>query len=64
MACWKILQSNLGFWQVFEEVGRDWLPSESLTQQLEEFVCLLFGSRRLKSISEVRFHLFKRKYDT
>ena len=44
-ACWKILLNNLRFWRVFAEVGRDWLPSDNLIQLLEEFVCLLFGSR-------------------
>ena len=63
-ACWKILLNNLRFWRVFAKVGRDWLPSDHLIQLLEEFVCLLFGSRRLKSINEVRFHLFKRKYES
>ena len=44
-AFWKILLNNLRFWRVFAEVGRDWLPSDNLIQLLEEFVCLLFGSR-------------------
>ena len=62
-ACWNILRDNSRFWNVFREVGTEWLPSESLSKQLEEFVCLLFGSRRLKNINEVRYHLFKQKYD-
>ena len=63
-ACWKMLLNNLRFWRVFAEVGREYLPSDNLIQLLEEFVCLLFGSRQLKSINEVRFHLFKRKYES
>ena len=63
-ACWKILLNNLRFWRVFAEVGRDWLPLNNPIQVPEEFVCLLFGSRQLKSIKEVRFHLFKRKYES
>ena len=63
-ACWKILVNNLRFWRVFAKVGRDWLPSDNLIELLEEFVCLLFGSCHLKSMNEVRFHLFKRKYES
>ena len=63
-ACWKILLNNLRFWRVISEVGRDWLPSDNLIQLPEEFVCLLCDSRRLKNINEVRFHLFKRKYES
>ena len=44
---WNVLQENPRFWRVFKEVGKDWLPSESLVQQLQEFVCLHFGSRWL-----------------
>lgn len=62
--CWNILQDNARFWSVFENVGTEWLPSEILVQQLEEFVCLLFGSRRLKSIDAIRFQQFRRKYES
>lgn len=58
------MRDNPRFWQVFVGVGTEWLPSESLTQQLEEFVCLLFGSRRLKSVNTLRFQTFKRKYES
>ena len=63
LTCWDILRDNPRFWRVFKEVGKDWLPSESLVQQLEEFVCLLFGSRQLKSVNAVRFHQSKKKYE-
>ena len=56
-ASWKILLNNFRFWRVFAEVGRDWLPTDNLIQLLEEFVCLLFGSRRLKNINESRISL-------
>ena len=62
--CWNILRDNALFWSVFENVGTEWLPSERLAQLLEEFVCLLFGNRRLKSIDAIRFQQFKRKYES
>ena len=48
---WKVLRNNSRFLQTFVTLGDEWMPSESLMNSLEEFVCYLFGSRRLKKIN-------------
>ena len=60
--CWKVLRNNSRFLQTFVTLGDEWMPSESLMNSLEEFVCYLFGSRRLKKINLLRFHLFQKSY--
>ena len=60
--CWKVLRNNSKFLQTFVTLGDQWMPSESLMNSLEEFVCYLFGSRRLKKINLLRFHLFQKSY--
>ena len=42
-----------------------WMPSESLMNSLEEFVCYmyLFGSHRLKKINLLRIYLFQKSYN-
>ena len=49
--CWKVLRSNSKFLQTFVTLGDEWMPSESLMNSLEEFVCYLFGSLHLKKIN-------------
>ena len=40
-----------------------WLPSSPFQSELEEFVCLLFGSRRIKKINDLRHHLYQKKFE-
>ena len=60
--CWKVLRNSLKFLQTSVTLGDEWMPSESLMNSLEEFVCYLFGSRHLKKINLLRFHLFQKSY--
>ena len=47
----------------FSELGTSWIPSDELQSMLEEFVCLLFGNRRIKKINELRYSLHKAKFE-
>ena len=60
--CWKVLRNNSKFLQTFVTLGDEWMPSESLMNSLEEFVCYPFGSGRLKKINLLPFHLFQNSY--
>ena len=51
---WETLRYNPKFVEAFSELGTMWLPSSQLQSALEEFVCLLFGSRRMKKINDLR----------
>ena len=60
--CWEVLHNNSKSLQTFVTLGDEWMPLESLMNSLEKFVCYLFGSRRLKKINLLRFHLFQKSY--
>ena len=57
--CWKLLHNNAKFLQCFIQLGEDWIPSKELLQSLEQFVCHLFGSRRVKDVNALIYHLFQ-----
>ena len=50
----KILQSNPRYQNTFKMLGEDWTVSEALYQELEAFVCLMYGYPRLRDINMVR----------
>ena len=60
--CWNVLQDNHKFVSPFVSLGDDWLRNEEILKQLEIFVCILFGSHRLKKANDVRYHIFQQKY--
>ena len=60
-ACWKVLEKNEKFVSTFTALGSDWNLEESVIEDLEEFVCLLYG-RCQKEVNSVRTFLFETKY--
>ena len=59
--CWKVLQQNERFVMTFTLLGSSWQIEERTIDDLEEYVCLLYGCRQ-KKVNEARKHLFDRKY--
>ena len=53
---------NLKFLYIFSELGEDWILQEYIIRSLEEFVCLLYGSRRVKKVDDLRHQLFQNTY--
>ena len=53
---------NLKFLYIFSELGEDWILQEDIMRSLEEFVCLLYGSRRVKKVDDLRHQLFQNTY--
>ena len=60
--CWKTLRNNPKFFETFPEQRDMWLPSNKIQSELEVFVSLLFGSRRIKNINDLR-HLHNKKIE-
>ena len=50
---------NMKFLYIFSELGEDWILREIIMKSLEEFVCLLYGSRRVKKVDDLRHQLFQ-----
>ena len=63
LTSWKLLEKHHIFLQTFARLGENLTTSESLINSLEEFVCLLYGSSRYKKVNDLRFHLFRMKYE-
>ena len=61
VACWKVVETNHRFLHAFKELGSALELAASTYEILEEYVCLLFGSRKRK-VNDVRYDIFHRKY--
>ena len=53
---------NPKFLYIFSELGEDWILREDIMRSLEEFVCLPYGSRRVKKADDLRHQLFQNTY--
>ena len=60
-ACWKVVEKNETFISTFTALGSDWNLTEVVINDLEEFVCILYGYRQ-KEVNNVRNALFEAKY--
>ena len=60
-ACWKVVKKNPKFIDTFTGLGLSWDLHGELADALEEFVCLLYGSRK-KKVNSVRSEMFERKH--
>ena len=57
------MRNNPRYFKVFSDLGNTWVPSANLQSDLETFVCLLFGSKRIKKVNDLRHHLYKKKFE-
>ena len=60
-ACWKIVEKNSKFVEVFASLGCSWNLQDNVFNGLEEYVCYLYGFRK-KDINYARHELFQRTY--
>ena len=59
--CWKVLQKNNRFVNMFTLLGQEWDLDEQIFVDLEEYVCHVYGYRQ-KDVNDVRNKLFDKKY--
>ena len=60
-ACWKIIEKNPKFVDVFASLGSSWSPQDEIYDGLEEYVCRLYGCKK-KDVNYVRHQLFQHTY--
>ena len=58
----KILENNLKCQEVFGRIGFREKINEDDSNEIEKYVCAIYGRKRLASVGEVRSELFLRKY--
>ena len=58
--CWDIIQSNHRFFDVVAALGDSWEVSEQLLENIEEYVCYIYG-KKTKKVNDVRNFLFQDK---
>ena len=61
LKCWEILQKFSKFEDCFCQLGAEWDLSDSFFNELEEYVCNLYG-HGVKNINKVRWLLFQKKH--
>ena len=61
IACWKIVEKYPRFVSIFTSLGLSWELEEELADALEQYVCLLYGSRK-KRVNGVRSEIFECKH--
>ena len=61
LKCWKTLQKFSKFEDCFSQLGAEWDLSDSLFNELEKYVCNLYGYGE-KNINKVRWLLFQKKH--
>lgn len=59
-ACWKTMLKDNRFVEMFTQLGNAWELSSPLKKLLENYVCKLYGSKKL-NVNSTRFELFERK---
>ena len=58
---WKLLLKNDKFMEAFADLGLFSTVTGALKSTLEEFVCLMYGDKKLKKVNELRYKLFQQK---
>ena len=61
--CWKKLKKKLNFTAAFKSLSSDWYFEESTFNNLEEYVCMLYGQNN-KDINAARSNMFLQKYSS
>ena len=56
---WRTLCENPQFANTFSMLGNSFPPSQILVNQLNKFVCLLYGDKKSATSNECRYALFK-----
>eukprot|EP00112_Aurelia_sp_Birch-Aquarium-sp1_P009015 Seg201.4 transcript_id=Seg201.4/GoldUCD/mRNA.D3Y31 product="hypothetical protein" protein_id=Seg201.4/GoldUCD/D3Y31 len=62
-ACWKALLKRREFVEVFGKLGIENEVTQSLLEELETFVCCLYGFPRLSNVNDVRKAMFWEKFE-
>ena len=56
--CWKLIQENVEFLEIFSELGQVNDVSQSVIAGLEKFFCSLYGEKKLTSV-DGEFHVHR-----
>ena len=55
----KLMQTNNQYQTMFQDLGSEWTLSEDLLQQLQSFVCAMYGAKNgTKEVNQYRYELF------
>ena len=58
--CWRVVEKNRKFVTTFMRLGLMWDLTDQIFQELEEYVCRLYGCR-LRNIDDARHNIFEKK---
>ena len=58
---WNVLTNHERFVQTFADLGLFGHVMEEMKQELEEFVCLIYGDKKCKSVDKLRAKILHQK---
>lgn len=61
LTCQKVMKKKPKFLAAFANLGSDWYLNDTFND-LEEFVCMLYGQKENKAVNTVRSKMFLQKY--
>ena len=62
-AVWKAILKNDVFVNLFASFGDEIAPSDRVVEELDKFVCCLYGHPHLKSVNDARHKVFWQKFN-
>ena len=61
--CFKLMENNSLFKAAFAQLGSSWDLSDDTYNTLQSFVIKLYGTKKVATVDEARYNIFKKKYD-
>ena len=59
--CWKVLEKSERTLTAIQQLGATWEISSYTSQQVQAYVCALYGNTKCRSVNELRADMFDKK---
>ena len=63
LSCFKVMEGDSHLRSAFTQLGSSWDLSDDTYDGLQSFVIKLYGTKKVKTVDEARYKIFKKKYD-
>ena len=60
--CWKVLEKSERFLAAIQQLVSTWELPSSTFQEVEAYICALYGNTKCRSVNELRADMFDKKY--
>ena len=63
LSCFKVMEGDSHLRSAFTQLGSSWDLSDDTYDGLQSFVIKLYRTKKVKTVDEARYKIFKKKYD-